>query len=129
MDEAIYERILKRVPLEILGLSVILALGALFVFDALTALFVILGGMLAAAGFVWLKQSATRFLSPEKSRALRSSLLLYGLRLVLILAIFFIIILSFSQRIYAFMAGFSTMIPVFLIEAIVALSGMKTWKS
>jgi len=99
------------------------------VFDAVTALFAILGGMLAATGFVWLKQSATRFLSPDKSYALRSSLFLYGLRLVLILAIFFIIILSFSQRIYAFMAGFSTMILVFLIEAIVALSGMKTWKS
>jgi len=124
-----YERILKRMPLEILGLSITLALGVLFAFDALTALFVVMGGMLAAAGFVWLKQSATRFLSPEKGRALRSSLLLYGLRLVLILAIFFIIILSFSQRIYAFMAGFSTMILVFLFEAIVALSSMKTWKS
>lgn len=127
MDEEMYERILKRIPLEITGLSVLLALGALFVFDALTAVFVVLGGMLAAAGFIWLKQSATRFLSPEKGRALRSSLLLYGMRLILILAIFFIIILSFSERIYAFMAGFSTMILVFLIEAIAALSSMKTW--
>ncbi len=127
MDEAMYERILKRVPLEIIGLSVLLALAALFVFDALTALFVVLGGMLAAAGFIWLKQSASRFLSPEKGRALRSALLLYGLRLVLILAVFFIIILSFSERIYAFMAGFSTMILVFLIEAIATLSSMKTW--
>jgi len=127
MDEEMYERILKRIPLEITGLSVLLALGAVFVFDALTAVFVVLGGMLAAAGFIWLKQSATRFLSPEKGRALRSSLLLYGIRLILILAIFFIIILSFSQRIYAFMAGFSTMILVFLIEAIAALSNMKTW--
>ena len=127
MDEEMYERILKRIPLEITGLSVLLALGAVFVFDALTALFVVLGGMLAAAGFIWLKQSATRFLSPEKGRALRSSLLLYGIRLILIIAIFFIIILSFSQRIYAFMAGFSTMILVFLIEAIAALSSTKTW--
>ncbi len=129
MDEDLYERILRRIPLEIMGLALFLALGALFVFDALTALFVVLGGMLAAAGFIWLKQSATRFLSPEKGRALRSSLLLYGLRLVLILALFFIIILSFSQRIYAFMAGFSTVILVFLFEAIAALSSMKTWKN
>jgi hypothetical protein len=128
MDEELYDRILKRIPLEILGLSLLLALGALFLFDALTALFVFLGGLLAAGGFMWLKRSATRFLSPEKGRALRSSLLLYGLRLVLILAIFFIIILSFSERIYAFAAGFSTMIPVFLIEAIAALSSIKTWK-
>jgi hypothetical protein len=128
MDEELYERILKRIPIEIIGLALLLALGALFLFDALTALFVFLGGVLAAVGFIWLKQSATRFLSPEKGRALRSSLLLYAVRLVLILAIFFIIILSFSQRIYAFVAGFSAMILVFLIEAIVALSSMKTWK-
>lgn len=129
MDEVLYERILKRIPMEILGLSLLLALAALFLFDALTALFVALGGVLAAAGFMWLKQSVTRFLSPEKGRALRSSLLLYGLRLVLILAIFFIIILSFSERIYAFAVGFSSIVPVFLIEAVAALSSMKTWKN
>jgi membrane protein YdbS with pleckstrin-like domain len=65
----------------------------------------------------------------DKKKALRSALALYGIRLVLILAIFFIIIFFFSKNIIAFVAGFSTMVPVFLVEAIAGLSRMKQWKS
>ena len=122
------ERILKRIPWEILALAAILALGALVLFDAATALFVFLGGTLSALGFVSLRDSVTRFLRADKGRAVRSTLLLYGLRLMLIIALFSIIIFFFSGRIYAFLAGFSSVVPVFLVEAAAALSRMKQWK-
>ncbi|MBA7698591.1 hypothetical protein ES703_107269 [subsurface metagenome] len=54
---------------------------------------------------------------------------LYVLRIVLILGIFFIIIFFFSEKIIAFAVGFSTMLPVFLVEAALALSKMKQWKN
>ncbi|MGW8323879.1 MAG: ATP synthase subunit I, partial [Thermodesulfobacteriota bacterium] len=122
------EKILKRIPGEILALASILAVGALLLFDAGTGLFVLLGGGLSALGFIWLRQSVARFLRSGKAHAVRTALFLYGLRLVLIIAIFFIIILFFSGRIYAFAAGFSTVIPVFLFEALAALSQLKQWK-
>jgi hypothetical protein len=42
--------------------------------------------------------------------------------------VFFIIILLYPKRLLAFAAGFSSVIPVFLGEAVVALAHMKTWK-
>jgi hypothetical protein len=47
----------------------------------------------------------------------------------LICGVFFIIILLFPRKILAFGAGFSTVIPVFLAEAVGALLRMKTWKA
>ncbi len=171
------EKMLRRIPLEIIALSFIAALLALPFFDPLTSLFILAGGALAALSFVWLKQSVSRLLLPQKvkkgervekgdspskekgqspfstspsstthfstssfftpsfftsnfaTKALRSALLLYALRLVLILGIFFIIIFFFSKKIIAFAAGFSTLVPVFLVEAAIALSRMKQWKS
>jgi hypothetical protein len=128
MTEIADEKILRRIPWEILALALILALGALIVFDARTGLFVFLGGGLSSLGFIWLRQSVTRFLRSDKKHAVRTALLLYGLRLVLIIALFFIIILFFPGRIYAFVAGFSTVIPVFLVEAVAALSRLTQWK-
>ncbi len=122
------EKILRRIPWEILALASLLALGALVVFDAATGIFVFLGGGLSSLGFIWLRQSVTRFLMSGKKQAVRTALFLYGLRILLIIAIFFIIILFFSGRIYAFIAGFSTVIPVFLVEAVAALSRLKQWK-
>ena len=121
------EKILQRIPWEILALAAILALGAMLVFDATTGLFVFLGGTLASLGFISLRQSVTRFLQADMRHAVRSALFLYGLRLLLIIALFFIIIFFFSERIYAFIAGFSAVIPVILVEAVAALSRLKQW--
>lgn len=123
------EKILKRVPKEILISSFVLAVIAIFIFDILTALFVFAGGILSCFSFVWLKQSVTKFLSLEKKKTLRSSLLLYVIRLLLIIGLFFIIILFFSTKIIAFAVGFSTIIIVFLGEATAALSKLKEWKN
>jgi len=170
------DKILRRIPLEILILSFVMALGAIFFFSPLTSLFILAGGAFSALSFIWLKRSISRLLpikngdspsrekgqspflekkgdrhlyvkkgdrhlkeeepvpffkgqSPFLKKALRSALILYGIRLVLIIAIFFIIIFFFSRNIIAFVAGFSTMVPVFLVEAVVGLSRMKQWKS
>ncbi len=123
------EKILRRIPFEILILASIIALASIFFFNPLTALFIFAGGVLSTLSFIWLKQALTKFLLSGKKKALRSALALYGIRLVLILAIFFIIIFFFSKNIIAFVAGFSTMVPVFLVEAVAGLSRMKQWKS
>jgi len=123
------EKILRRIPFEILILASIIALASLFFFNPLIALFIFAGGVLSTLSFIWLKQALTKFLLSGKKKALRSALALYGIRLVLILAIFFIIIFFFSKNIIAFVAGFSTMVPVFLAEAVVGLSRMKQWKN
>ena len=123
------ERILLRIPREILGLAAVLALPAAFLFDPLTALLFFAGGALAALGFLWLKQSLTRSLLMGKTGALRSAILLYAFRLVLICGVFFIIILLFPRKILAFGAGFSTIVLVFLAEGVGALLRMKTWKA
>ena len=123
------ERILNRIPREILVLSLALALGAWIVFDGVSAFLVLAGGILAAINFIWMKQAISRFLFTGKKRAIRSGIAVYGLRLLLILGIFFIIILFFSEKILAFAAGFSTLIVVFLGEAVVGLSKLKEWKN
>jgi len=163
------EKILRRIPVEIIVFSFVIALASLLLFNPLTALFILAGGAFSALSFIWLKQSISRLFllkngetgdilkkkgdrhlyvkkgdrhlkeeepvpffrgqSPFLKKALRSALALYGIRLVLIIAIFFIIIFFFSRNIIAFVAGFSTMVPVFLAEAVIGLSRMKQWKS
>ena len=125
---ALEERILRRVPVEIVALAAVLAFAAALLFDPLTGLFFFAGGAFSALGFVWLKQSLTRFLSREKAGALRAGIVLYALRLVLICAVFFLIILVYPKKIIAFVAGFSTVILVSLVEGIRGLLHMKTWK-
>lgn len=123
------ERILRRIPLEILALSAVLGLAAALLFGPLAGLLFFAGGGLAALGFLWLKRSLTRLLAKDKEGALRSAILLYALRLGLICAVFLIIILLFPGKILAFGAGFSTIVPVFLAEGVGALIRMKTWKA
>jgi len=123
------EKILRRIPLEIVAFSCLLALIAFPLFDALTALLVIAGGALATLSFLWLKKTISKFLIPDKKKAIRTALPFYILRIVLILGIFFIIIFFFSNKIIAFVVGFSTLVPVFLTEAAIALSKMKQWKN
>ena len=141
------ERILRRIPVEIIILSFILAVGSIFLFKPLTGLFVFAGGAFSALSFIWLRQTVSRLLLlekkgdspskkngqstffPDKKKVLRSALAFYLFRLVLILAIFFIIIFFFSKKVIAFVAGFSAIVPVFLAEAVAALTQMKKWKS
>ncbi|MGB3861077.1 MAG: ATP synthase subunit I [Candidatus Aminicenantaceae bacterium] len=123
------ERILKRIPQEIFLLSCILAIGTWIVFDGMSALLVFAGGILAAINFIWMKQAISRFLYTGKKKAMRSGIAVYGLGLLLILGIFFIIILFFSEKILAFAAGFSALIVVFLGEAVAGLSKLKQWKN
>jgi hypothetical protein len=122
------EKILRRIPLEVIALAAFIAVPVGLVFGALAGVFFLGGGALAAVGFLWLKSSLTRVLAKGKAQALRSGVLLYVLRFVLILGVFFIIILLYPKRLLAFAAGFSSVIPVFLGEAVVALARMKTWK-
>lgn len=123
------ERILKRIPLEIILLSLVLAIGAWIVFDGVSALLFFAGGILAAINFIWMKQAISRFLYTGKKKAMRFGIAVYGLRLLLILGIFFIIILFFSEKILAFAAGFSTLVVVFMGEAVTGLSKLKQWKN
>lgn len=122
------ERILRRIPVEIVVLAAVLGLAAGLVFDPLTGLFFVAGGVFSALGFVWLKQSLTRFLSGEKKGALRSGILFYILRLMLICAVFFLIILVYPKKIFAFVAGFSAVVPVSLFEGLRGLFLLRTWK-
>ena len=126
--DALEERILRRIPVEILAASAVLALPAGLLFDLPTGLIFFAGGAFAALGFAWLKQSLTRFLARERKGALRSAIILYALRLVLICAVFSLIILLYPRKILAFGAGFSMIVPVSLLEGVRALLLMRTWK-
>ena len=122
------ERILARIPLETLAAAAVIGLlVGLFLGWANGALF-FGGGALAALAFVTLKRSLTRVLAREKPAALRTGILFYLLRLALLLGVFFIIILLFRNKIIAFAAGFSTVVPVFGAEAALALARFKEWK-
>lgn len=126
--DAVEERILRRIPVEIVVLAAALGLAAGLILDPMTGLFFFAGGVFSALGFVWLKQSLTRLLSREKKGALRSGILIYVLRLVLICSVFFLIIFVYPKKIIAFVAGFSSVIPVALAEGIRGLLLMRTWK-
>ena len=123
------ERILKRIPLEIILLSFVCAIGTWIVFGGVSALLFFAGGILAAINFIWMKRAISKFLYTGKKKAVRSGMAVYGLQLLLILGIFFIIILFFSEKILAFAAGFSVLIVVFLAEAFAGLSKLKQWKN
>jgi hypothetical protein len=123
------EAILRRIPLEIAAAGTLMGLLALPFFGAPTALFVAAGAFLAALGFLWMKTALTRVLIRGRKGALRSGALVYGARLVLICAVFFLIIRFFPGRILAFAAGFSAPVPVFLFEGVFALRRTEKWKS
>jgi hypothetical protein len=127
--DPIEEKILRRIPLEILAAGAAAGLIALPFFGVTSALLVLTGGTLASLGFLWMKVSLTRFLQRERKAALRSGVLIYLARFVLILAVFSFIIFLFPGKILAFVAGFSVLVPVFLVEGVFALLRVKTWKS
>jgi hypothetical protein len=79
---AIEERVLRRVPVEIVAVGAALALGTVLLFDLTTGLVFFAGAVLSALGFAWLRQSLTRILTSGRKAALRSGVALYALRLV-----------------------------------------------
>jgi hypothetical protein len=123
------EKILKRIPLEILVVAAAGGAVSALLMRPETGAFVFAGGALSALGFLWLKASLTRFLEKKRGAALKSGLLLYLARLLLICLAFLIIILLFPRRIIAFAAGFSAVVVVFFGEAVSALRYLKQWKS
>jgi hypothetical protein len=123
------EKILRRIPREILLAAILFGTAASLIFGISWGIFVLAGGAVSALNFFWLRQTLTRALLLERGKALKGSALGFALRLLLILAIFFIIILFFSKKIIAFAAGFSAVIVVLLLEAVGAVSRQKTWKN
>jgi len=128
MTTNLEDRVLRRLPLEILAFSLAIAAASLLFFSPLTGLFILAGGLFSAASFIWLRQTVTRFIGPDKKTALRSGVAFYILRLFLIIAVFLIIILLFPRLILAFAAGFSSLVPAMLAEAVLAMAQMKRWK-
>lgn len=126
--DPIEEKIIRRIPFEIIAVSAILGFAVAFVFSLLAGLFFFCGGLLSALSFVWMKNALARVLNRGKVRALWAGVALYAVRFLLIFGIFFLIILLYPKMIIAFAAGFSTVIPVFAGEAAVALARAKSMK-
>jgi hypothetical protein len=126
--DPIEEKILRRIPFETLAAAAGIGLLVGLFFGPLSGLLFFAGGALASLGIVSLKRSLGRVLAREKPGALRTGILFYLLRLALLLASFFLIIWAFPDKILAFAAGFSTVIPVFGAEAALALARFKEWK-
>ncbi len=123
------EAILGRIPWEILAGAVALGAATAFVFGALDGAFVLGGGAVSALGFLGMKKGLERVLAREKGKVLAAGLRLLGLRFVLILLILSLIILNQPTKLVAFAAGFSIVIPVFLVEALRAFSRLRQWKN
>lgn len=120
---------LRRLPLEIIAGAALVAVILAVAINPATGLFFFAGGALATLSFLWMKNTVGRILTRKRSEAIRSGVLFYVLRFVLILGIFLLIILAYPNRILAFAAGFSMVIPAFIIEATRAFALMKQWKA
>ena len=132
LGDPVEEKILRRIPFEVAAAAVLLAIGAALLFDIPTGIVFLAGGLISVLSFVWLKSSLARVLVREKAKAVRTGILLYAVRFLLILGAFFLIILLYPKKLVAFVAGFSTVIPVFLGEAALALARLKSaapWNS
>ena len=126
--DPVEEKILRRIPFEIVALSAVIALGVALLFDPMSGLIFLAGGILAAVSFLWMKRALGKVLAREKAGAIRAGAALYALRFALIVGAFLLVILAYPSKLLAFAAGFSTLLPVFLVEAVVALLRMRTWK-
>jgi len=123
------ERILKRIPKEIIILAALIAVPVGLIFDWQASFLFLAGGGFAALNFVWMKKAVSLFLNRAKKKALLFAAAGYALRLLLILGLFWIIISFFSKRILAFAGGFSILLPIFFFEAIITYMKMSSWKS
>jgi hypothetical protein len=126
--DPVEEKIIRRIPLEVAGVTALLSIPAALLFDPLTGVFFLAGGLISALSFIWLKSSLARVLSKDRAGAVRSGIAIYAVRFLLIFGIFFLIILLYPKKLIAFVAGFSTVIPVFLGEAALALARLKSMK-
>ncbi len=120
--------VLRRIPLEILACAAVFSLAGLVLWGPLQALFILLGGGAAAASFLGLRRSMEDILAGDKKRARRRGVLLYGLRILLILIVFSLIILFYSKMVLPFAIGFSAIVAIFLMEAVRALTRLRQWK-
>ena len=123
------ERVLRRVPGEILAAGAALGLAAGLLWGARAGLVLFAGAAAAAGAFLWLRRALARVLDRGRAGALTSGLLLYAGRLLLIGLAFTLIVLIHPRSILAFAAGFSVVIPVFLAEGALTLARAKSWKS
>lgn len=123
------EIVLLRIPREIILASTVLAVPVYFLFDLTHALLFWGGGLTAALSFWGLKTSVNRILANLGRKVIFRSLLLYLFRLLLIVLIFFIIILLYRKKVIVFAIGFSMLVIVIMVEAIIGLLSEKTWKN
>ena len=121
-------KVLRRMPLEILAGAILIGLAVLIWRGPWAGLFALLGGVVAAAGFLGLERSLDHILDRGRKGALRQGILFYFLRIVLILMAFSLIILFYPRRVVAFAAGFSAILAVVLVEAARALILLRQWK-
>jgi len=122
------EAAVRRIPLEIIVLSAVGTAAIWLIFSPSSSIFFFAGGLLSTLSFLWMKRTLAGILNRKKAAAVRSGLIYYALRFVLIFGVFLLIILAYPDRILAFAAGFSMAVPAFVVESAKAFALMKTWK-
>lgn len=120
-------RILRRLPLEILIVAALMTLIIGIIFDPLSALLCLAGGVISCLSFLWLKKSISLYLTSGHDRRLGRLIGFQLLRLGLIALIFLTIIYFFSRRALAFMAGLAALFLTIAGEMIFSLR-KKGWK-
>lgn len=120
-------KVLERLPREILFLSVLMALIIGIIFDPLSALLCLAGGIVACFSFLWLKKSVSLYLASSHDRRLGRLIGFQLLRLGLIALIFLTIIYLFFSRALAFMVGLAALLLAMAGEMIFSLR-KRRWK-
>lgn len=128
MNQDQMEKSIKRIPLETAASGLAFGILAGLVFDLITGVLVLAGAVLAGISFFWLRGAVDRWLTQPRAKLMNKALVLYLFRLGLICLIFLIIIFIFKRKIIAFVAGFSIILVVVLIEALIILVSIKQWK-
>ena len=129
VERSYEERVLGRLPLEVLAASLVLAVPAGLLFGPGAGLLFFGGGALAALSFLSLRRWLDKAALGERRKALASLVGVYLLRLALIGGVFSSIILLYKGKAVAFAAGFSVLILVLLAEGLAAAAQKTTWKS
>ncbi len=125
----LFEKSLKRIPVETIVLGVLTSILGLVFFDLTSAGLLVAGALVAAAGFISLRSFVDRYIFKEKTVFRKRALILYSLRLLLICLVFLAIIFIFRVKVIAFVAGFSSLVVAVLIEAIRNLVNIRQWKA
>ncbi len=125
----LFEKSLKRIPVETIVLGVLTSILGLVFFDLTSAGLLVAGALVAAAGFISLRSFVDRYIFKEKTVFRKRALILYSLRLLLICLVFLAIIFIFRVKVIVFVAGFSSLVVAVLIEAIRNLVNIRQWKA